>query len=95
MKLSEPQQRVLRTMAEFDCLVHTSSPDGYCWYGGRAVEEWPRRKVGQSSVRALVKRRILEQKERKDDQPYWRSDFALTAKGREIAEQLDKQEGIC
>ena len=88
MKLSEPQKRVLRTMLEFDCLVHTSSPDGLCWYGGRAVREWPRRKVGRTTVRALVKRQLIEQLGRKEKQPYWRRDFSLTPKGREAAKGL-------
>ena len=91
MKLSEPQKRALRTMVEFDCLLHAS--EGYCWYGGRAVKEWPRRKARLTTVQALIKRGLVEEKEWEEDQPYWRRDFALTPKGREVAKELQDDPG--
>ena len=92
MRLSEAQKRVLRTMVEFDCPVHSSSPDGYCWYGQRALFECPGKKVRLTTIYALVRSGLLEQKPRQKDHPYWRRDFLLTPKGREVAKELEEQD---
>ena len=88
MKLSEAQKRVLRTMVEFDCLLYSSTPDGHCWYGGRALYECPDRKVRYTTLRALIKRRLIGERQHMAAQPYWRHDFLLTPKGREMAKEL-------
>jgi len=90
-KLSEPQKEVLRTMTEFDCSLYISIPDGYCWYGGRALYGCPGRKARYTTLSALIKRQLLVEKTREKDQPYWRRDFLLTDKGREVARELEEQ----
>ena len=88
MKLSEPQKRVLKTMLDFDCLVHSSVSDGYHWYGGHALYGCPGRKVRGTTIRALIKRQLVLEKVAEKGRPYWRRDFVLTPKGCEIVKEL-------
>jgi len=91
MKLSDAQKRALTTMVEFDCPLHSSTPDGHCWYGERALYGCPGRKVRYTTLRALIKRRLVVERAGEKGQPYWRRDFLLTAKGREVAKELEER----
>ena len=92
LKLSEPQKRVLRTMAEFDCPVYLSldfyEPQlfGHCWYGERGFAD---SKVARATVLSLRETGFLEETRRRPGtRPNWRTVFILTPKGREIAKEL-------
>lgn len=92
-KLSEPQKRVLRTMAEFDCPVYLSLDFyeqlfGHCWYGERGLFECPGRKVARATVLSLLTRRLIVEKRRRGERPHWRIVFILTPKGCKVAKEL-------
>lgn len=90
MKLSEPQQRVLRTMAEFECALHLSPTTAKAWFGGRRTTKPPYRKVPIRTLLALRRKGLIWEP---SPIPWATRNLCLTAKGRALAKELQDDSG--
>ena len=94
MKLSEAQKRALRVMAEFGCGIHVYeglqlTNAARTRFHGRAARHPTRRFICLGTVRALLKRGLIEEPGGPWEGSPSQHDYFLTPKGREIAKELE------
>ena len=96
-KLSDAQKRVLRTMRDYDCFA-VQDLRGHCYYlpiksGGCSPYAIWNSSVRGNTLVSLEQRELLSIADVGDRSSRGTRFYGLTPKGREVAKELEEQDG--